>query len=369
MGILRFMILLLLTLVLQGGVAAQEIWPGDIDNNGRVSVIDFLYWGMAYGSTGAERGQQGTDWQGYTPPTLWAQDFPNGVNFAWADADGDGDVDDDDEELCIDENYGLEHGLPTPDGFQNAPFGSAAPRITLEPDVQAVEQGGVVNVSIRIDDSGFPIDSFYGVAFSMTYSTGYIADDDGIEFELLSGTWLDQDGESAEEFFVETGTPGQAALAITRTDQTGVTIGDGEIGTFQIVIEDIIVGLEVDTFAITIDSIRLVGPHLGTVPVIPDTTSFLVASDIDLITKTHEPNSETHITLFPNPTRGSFRFSWDLPVDMVRIVNPLGKTVRSDWRQVAPTHIEVLPIGVSPGVYFLQVEGANKSISKVFIIH
>lgn len=351
--------------------SAQQIWPGDVDNNGRVTEIDFLYWGFAYGKSGPQRSEQGSDWKAYNPPALWSESFPNGLNLAWADANGDGIVDDDDEELCIDENFGLEHGQPGTGGYQNAPSGSSAPRIILQPDVQAVEEGAEVNISLSIDDAGLPLDSFYGIAFTMTYTTGLIEDNEGPDFELEVGTWLDQDGEFAEELFVETGANGTGALAITRTNQVGVTVGTGSIGVFHIVIEDIIVGLEIDTFSITIDSVRLVGPNLGTVPVIPDSTSFLVAKDLDLITRTSDSQkSGSELIVWPNPLRQQAVISWDSDITDVHCTDAYGRIMPMTWVHDSGKSSAVLRFqNVPSGVYWLSVKGTKKITNTTIIIH
>lgn len=359
----------LLSLWFSVEAVGQQIWPGDVDNNGRVTGVDFLYWGYAYGSTGPARTEQGSDWQGYAAPAPWSQSFPNGVNFSYADADGDGEVDEDDEDSCIEENFGLEHGQPGSDGYQNAQTGSGLPKIILEPDVQAVEEGAVVNIALRIDDSQTPLDSFYGIAFTMTYSGGFIQDDEGPEFELLSGTWLDQDGEFAEELFVETGDLGQGALAITRTNQIAVPVGDGDIGAFQIVIEDIIVGLEVDTFTITIDSVRLVGPNLGTVPVIPDTATFLVAKDLNLITKTADRLGKPDFRIFPNPAHGSVFVEGHERITSIELTNALGRSMPLVWSPIRDSAAEVRFGDLPPGIYWITVTGLQAKKSKTLFIH
>jgi hypothetical protein len=112
MKFFAYILVIICSVCLSFDIFGQQIWPGDVDNNGRVFEVDFLYWRYAYGKTGPQRAEQGSDWKAYDPPAPWAGNFPNGLNFAWADANGNGLVDDDDEELCIDEYFGLEHGQP-----------------------------------------------------------------------------------------------------------------------------------------------------------------------------------------------------------------------------------------------------------------
>ena len=83
-------ILLLCLLCLQGVQSQNIIWPGDINNNGVVNEVDMLFWGIAYGQTGPSRMPMDSTFIGYPFDSLWAQSFPMGPNYAYADANGDG---------------------------------------------------------------------------------------------------------------------------------------------------------------------------------------------------------------------------------------------------------------------------------------
>ena len=71
-------------------LVGQEVWPGDINNNGTVNNVDLLYWGIAQGSAGLPRDEEGTDWGAYSIDDLWGQTFSNGLDYAYADCDGNG---------------------------------------------------------------------------------------------------------------------------------------------------------------------------------------------------------------------------------------------------------------------------------------
>lgn len=98
-------------------ILGQQVWPGDINNNGIVNNIDVLYWAVAKDATGSGRSAPTAGWIGQDlPEVLWNQNFPGGLNFAYADCDGDGDVDDDDKAV-IEANFGEVHDIVTPDEF------------------------------------------------------------------------------------------------------------------------------------------------------------------------------------------------------------------------------------------------------------
>lgn len=81
-------------------LAALEVWPGDTDNNGRVSILDILPIGRFWGKKGDTRTPQEPEWQmALTPIRNWSPE-----EAALADADGNGVVDENDV-LVIAQNW------------------------------------------------------------------------------------------------------------------------------------------------------------------------------------------------------------------------------------------------------------------------
>jgi hypothetical protein len=103
-------------LTLEGLDEVLEVWPGDTNNDGRVSIFDVILIGRFWGKTGDKREPQGTEWQmGLTPVGKW--DPPEA---AYADADGDGIVDVADV-FVVAQNWGKEHsgGLTAPESVDS----------------------------------------------------------------------------------------------------------------------------------------------------------------------------------------------------------------------------------------------------------
>ena len=81
-------------------IPALEIWPGDTNNDGRISILDILPVGRLWDQEGDERHPQKTGWEmGLTPIKNW-----NPEEAAFADADGNGVVDEEDV-LVIAQNW------------------------------------------------------------------------------------------------------------------------------------------------------------------------------------------------------------------------------------------------------------------------
>ncbi|MEL7427591.1 MAG: hypothetical protein AAFN81_31660 [Bacteroidota bacterium] len=263
--------------------SSQSVWPGDVNNNGVVSAVDLLYWGVAFGVEGPARNEVNTDWAAQPIESFWSQSFPNGLNYAYTDCDGNGVVDEEDFDNAIEDNYGEEN---PPVGFEEYANGVAgsAPKLRLTPSSTLVEEGATVNIGLHIDTAGMSLDSFYGIALQLSYTTGLLEGDDGPDFDLMEDSWLEADDSYVQELYVDDDGQGTAQLAITRTNQQIITAEPGTIGNFQIIVEDIIVGLEVDTFIIRIDSVLVIDNNLNAVPVVPDTAQIIIAKDTSKLT-------------------------------------------------------------------------------------
>lgn len=341
--------------LLQPAVTAQDVWPGDVNNNGVVNGVDLLYWGIAFGSSGPTRAMESTDWSAQPAGAPWAQNFPSGLNYAFADCNGNGIIDGEDYDNAIKENFGLTQGILSSDGFTNATAG-AVPKLRMVPSATLVEEGASIDIGLFLDDSAQPLNNFYGIALKMTYTTGLLQDDDGPDFDFTEDNWLEVGDNNAQELFEDGNGSGFAELAFTRTNQQAVAVETGAIGQFRVIVEDIIVGLEIDTFVIQIDSVLIIGADFSTVATIPDSVSIIIAKDTSKLTSSTRmltpAQLANNIRVFPNPARSGFQLNSPIPVTELSLIGPLGRSVwltptRSLNRRVS------LPPGLPPGLYAL----------------
>lgn len=353
-------------LMVSQSLVAQTVWPGDVNNNGIVNGVDVLYWGVAFGTSGPARANESTDWQGVPLAPLWAQSFPNGINYAYADADGNGMVDEDDFDKAIEDNFGLTHSTLLPDGYANAAPG-AAPRLRLQPSATVVPFGSTVDIGLSLDDSATPVNNFYGITFSMSYTTGILAGDDGPDFELAENSWLNTDNSYVQDLFVDNNGQGQADLSITRTNQQTVPVGPGNVGNISIVIEDIIVGINIDTFQLQIDSIFLIDDQFNKIPVVPDTTSIIVTNDPKLLTAVKDPITPK-MQVFPNPTSDHLYLQSNLPLQELRLVDNLGRAIVLQAHSLRQTLYHIQIPALTPGLYWLSAQTEAGMISQKIII-
>lgn len=369
---LRYFLFVVLLLMLSTAAShAQTIWPGDINNNGVVNGVDLLYWGQAFGANGSPRAEASADWAPRAAPPAWTQNFRNGINFAYADCNGDGVVNEADLDDGIEDNYGLIQGTVSGDGFANAPAGSgAAPRIQLSADNNIVRPGEQINISLRIDDASRPIQNFYGLAFTMKYTAEYLQEDDGLDFELNENNWLHADGSYVEKLFADNEEEGTAMLAITRTNQEFVAVGTEELGSFSVVIEDIIISKEVDTIQIIIDSVLLITDGFRSLATEPTTFEIIVTENPDSLITSHEHiynplNTFDEVKAFPNPARNTFFIETPLQVNRLEIFNAMGQRVDFYIQESGELLYQIkLTSNLPAGLLFIRLHFKGQAITR-----
>jgi len=329
------------------------MYPGDVTNNGEVNGIDVLYIGIAYGFDGTPRNNAETDWLPQDITTPWATMFSNGLNHAYADCDGNGMVDDDDIGVVMD-NFGQTQPSVVPDTYSNG-TGGVDPAFTLTKTSGAVGLSSTVDFSLALGSSSIPVNDFYGIAFTLSYDPTIFVDLD-FQFLLTDGTWITTttggDFEDLEIWEIEDQVPGEINLAITRNDQLPIS-GSGEIGTFSIVVEDIIVGMVEDTTTlIAISRVRMISDDMTEIPVVTDTFPLIITD-----TSNPEPENEAELSVFPNPMTDYITVkSIHASITNTVLFDLLGQKIPISIMRESADKINVHPIqNLPPGVFSLSV--------------
>jgi hypothetical protein len=310
--IISILVIILWTLPSASG---QQVWPGDINNNGIVNNVDVLYWAVANDARGPARPNASNDWVGQDlPTTVWADTFPGGLNYAYADCNGDGVVNAADRNL-LERNFGLVHGDVIPDEFATGEP-TSDPTLLLSSDRTTVPPRGTLNADLSLGNETDSISNFYGIAFTVVYDPE-ILDQRASAFslDLLPNTWINGRGnDKAIQFIQNDRDLGVAQIAIFRQNREPVT-GFGDIGTFKIVMEDIV--FLNSTIGNT--DIKLVNDELADMMVAPSEVIFSV--DTINVTSTRRLIRKSGVKLYPNPVSGQqVTLEMENPDEVIRIV-------------------------------------------------
>lgn len=334
-----------------GAVWGQMLWPGDVNNNGIVNGIDFLYTGIAFGDSGPVRPGASTNWEAQMPSPDWVTDFPDGTNYSFADCDGNGMVDELDFEV-IEENLGEVHGILIPDEY-STDNGGDAPRVSIIPQNSNIGVGGTVVFDVYLGDPDFPVENFYGVAMELSYNPDFtLGSEWTFEDDLMP--WYDPDDQASEELYEVNEGAGTMQLAVTRTNQQVVS-GSGKIGEVSVVVEDIIFGLTTDTLFLNINNILLIDNNLNKLPAQTDSTFVIISRP----STTNNPIKTHEIKLYPNPADDFVNIISESPITRLKIQDYSGKHVFT-LTDLAPhsleLHLSLRELLLPSMIYILEIQ-------------
>ncbi len=342
---------------------SQVLWPGDVNNNGVVNHVDWLYIGYVIGEVGPPRdiGEQGIEWEAKTF-NPWGTDFMGtSIDYAYADCNGDGIIDGADLN-AVEINYLNEHGTVTQD---MPPPGDAGvdPSFMLESvTVDPFPIGGVMLFNINLGTEAIPVESFSGVAFSITYDPNVVLDMS--IFPAEEGDWFE-----AGLLMVQNDDPVEGRIDFAFTALNDVNPLEDLSGLFAglfIVIEDDVVGMqdpEIET-TFTIDNILLLGDQFESSPVVNDTTSVTIFS---IPTSNNDLINEEQIEVYPNPASDFIYLKTDLQIERVELFNSLGQGIRSfESNSINPYQLNVANTGT--GVYLIKIYTEQGVLTKKIIL-
>ncbi len=356
-----FILPLIIFCVFSSMLNAQQLWPGDANNNGEVNIVDVLFVGLAYGETGPLRANASDDWIAQDITTFWTGTFFNGLNHVYADCDGNGVIDKDDIKNPIKDNYGLTHGIVTPDVFSNGTGGQDVP-LKLINTTGIGTLSGSVDIDINLGEMSLPANDFSGIAFSIVYDPTIV---DDLEFDVDPSSWIEGSGDETHELSVKNTVTGTYDIAIIRKDQNPVS-GFGTIGKLNIIIEDIVVGLsEPDTtIQILVENIKMLTPEMTDIPVVNDSIMVTIENVTALQT---ENNLKGQIELNPNPFSDFFVVkSGAATIKSIHLYNLLGELV-SFQQGIKDDKTTYSTSNLETGIYFVVITTNEGIVTKRII--
>lgn len=267
--------------------AQDNIWPGDVNNNGVVNAADLLFLGPNYNEIGPARKAVSIAWQTEALGMTWPQTSAvPGLDLAYADCNGDGKIDAADVE-AIKQNFGRTHNTGTgkadevPVGVPGiSPSFGTTSVVTVTPNTKEVV------IPISLGDSLIGVENLRGLTFvvKMNQEAFNVS---SASFEFASTGWLTTNTEEAISFdkTIPTGRsgPGDLAVAYTRINN-GSSSGSGLIGDITVQTGFILEG-NVPDLRIIIDSIILLDNSNTPIPVlgseiILETSGFIDSTNI-----------------------------------------------------------------------------------------
>ncbi len=365
----RLLYLLILTLLIAAPLLVRaQVFPGDADNNGRVEHYDLLPIGYAFGAVGPARLDAEIEFEEQNVALAWSQNFPGGLNYAYADANGNGLVEIGDF-LAVHLNY--DNAQAVVDEV-TAPGGSPGFDPGFQFDVTSlpagISQGQLLEIPIRLGSTLQPV-SLCGFTFDLEYDNEYVR-----SLQLsFTGSWLGGSN-NALFFFQRTKhdfATSTVSAAQTRFGPNPVT-GFGEVGRLSIVIEDDLIGLLPADMDSTTVKLRLrAGPavdgdfHL--VPLVSDSIELTIYHPDYLLSAVDQEITDRSLRLFPNPAADHVWLQLNRSWQSVALFDPLGRCrYRRDYdgRQQLRLELRELP----PGLYLIRLRGPDYLVTRTLIV-
>ncbi len=349
----------------------QTLWPGDVNNNGIVNGVDILYIGQVWHLEGPVRANQNTSWQGtnYTP---WEGAFANGANHALADCNGNGEVDEDDIEQAVLPNWGLTHGDITDDIYNNGVEGEDIV-MRLEPVDELVYGGDAVEIVLELGTETNPVSDFNGISMKLNFDAEFIADVVDFDFVLDENTWLDDNPTDSLKVYLEKNIDtGEADLTIIkRRNIFQTSAGFGKVGTFYIIVEDIVVGDALDTFNIKVENVLMVDDGFNSSPVVTDESGVAVAGPEFLVSnKDMTSDLAKDIKISPNPANDylSIQVPDYADIETISLMNIVGQEFQlSNYKRGG--HFTINLEAYPAGIYYLSLKTPTQIITRVVLIN
>lgn len=332
------------------------VWPGDANNDGKVSSSDYLNIGAGFGTNnGVRRILPLTSWTDQT-----CDDWDNkhyGVDLKYADTDGDGKISFDDV-LAVNQNYSkvsfkMDKTVPTD------PFG---PPLYIMSNRDTVSSRDSIVYSIYLGDSATPAKNVYGVSMTLKHEVEEVFG--SVNSASFTGSWLGIKNVDmiAAGFPLEDGID----IGMARTDKQNRT-GQGYLATGIIVIPDNL-GEIVKDLDIRLTDLIIVNYKGDTIlPKLITGDPIVVYNTEKIGLNTPKNNSlEKGLKVYPNPNSGVFNIDSELKLDKISVMDLSGRLVH---KFNMPSQNEVLNISnFEKGVYLIEFQSGNLTTrERVFV--
>lgn len=164
------------------------VWPGDVDLDGQVSLLDFVSLGLAPEQSGPSRPNASVLWSSQTA-TDWSAAFDSlnqlsaRVNYKHADCDGNGEIDLQQDAQIVKENLGAFHEINVSVDSIGAEL-----KVVHSNTIFASEDTAILDLEFYLSGpNGTELEGIYGVLFQLNFSDPIVESPD---FQADTGSWM-----------------------------------------------------------------------------------------------------------------------------------------------------------------------------------
>lgn len=159
------------------------VWPGDANYDLVADNLDILSIGIAFGEAGGIRPNASLTWMAQ-PHFEWNREFADSTDIVHADCDGNGLIGWSDT-TAVSLNYGLNHPARYAAPEETASVGTEIKVVVTQ---AAYQPGDTVELPVWLGTQNSPVNSAYGVAFTLNWDYPFI-EPGTLEFDY-SNSWF-----------------------------------------------------------------------------------------------------------------------------------------------------------------------------------
>lgn len=362
-------------------IFAQQVWPGDVNDDGIVNNVDVIYWANAKDAVGPPRADADSSWVAQELPdsTLWSEYFIDSLNYAYADCNGDGVVDGLDSSI-IRKHYWLRRD--SVDYLDEDGVYGEDPLLSLVSEDSLAESSIEKVLNLSVGNSSLTLDSLVGLAFTLRFSPDSIKDvgeNQGFDFEYLLNGWINESGNGeADHFIFVDRSKGILQAAIYRKFSEYPASGYGTFASFGIVIEEV-VWFKVE---LELDSAHYFKHNLTAHPLACEGIALLNADSLNTQQGQNEDSEPLDnvldynhsLNLYPNPSSGFIQMEMEAQegeeqqIEGVQVYSIEGMEML-EMEMEEPTNETQLQMNeYEPGLYLIKVRTQDGYIIKKIIL-
>jgi len=351
-------------------------WPGDANNNQLLSFADdALYVTMAWNSTGPPRdtmdtnGNLGAMTFVYMPGTHsdiatdWTGVFGNGANYKHADFNGDGIINNGDL-TPYSPAWWFPMTVPNLRTGNPEVYNFSVPDFNLLPEQDTVPPGAQIKYFVTIGNSNVPVDSIYGLVFTLTCNYSLLVDTPQVNY-VISDMGTPGSDLMGYDFNLPDGMgPGNGPnVMISRIDYNNAYQVNDTIAELVMVAKPTISSIQ--TLTLNISDFNALTIASSTVPFNLISNPVVIDPNATVGVETNEISG---IEIFPNPADNEFTMhnsQFTMGTASVSIFNLIGENVKTITRFNPGESISVadLPEGFYTGQ--ITIDKAVKNFSFV----
>jgi hypothetical protein len=327
----------------------DSVWPGDINLDKTVNLIDGIYLAIAYNGTGSPRINASSAWVPQYAVN-WNNNFNSGSNYKHADADGNGTVNLQDA-LVIAQNFNLSHSKNQSNTSSKITSSIYDPDVSFgNPSFTALNT--IVNVPITLGDATNKVLGSNAVLFKID-ANPLIVDGTTMQFLPSNGIMSVTDIVTTQYKDINS-----ADLYVAVVKKNGGSFsGFGTMGQLSFKIK---ANATLGNSSLAISQTSLYGTNMY-----PQGVKAGPIKVFNVVSGLNRNSNNALISILPNPFKNDFIVKNETPVSAYEVMDLTGKTILK--KTVNQSQFNVNTEALNSGIYFIKMIVGNKSITSKLI--